>query len=184
MEHYCQDSNKFPLEKYHQPGKGKGRTVLIVGESPAANGWRVSGKAFYTLQGKLLPSGKRLNELFLPLGLSVETCGFTELVKCFVGKERKKLFECGRGCWPILLKQLKSAEYKLIIVLGVETLRIFNELAMTHLVMGTISEASINNHKYAVLPIYHPSPINPHGQRKNRLIFEPVKEEINQLIGI
>ena len=145
---------------------------MIVGESPAANGWRVSGRAFYTPDGKLLPSGKRLNELLFPLGLSVETCGFTELVKCFVGKNRKILASCSQGCWSIFLKQLKSAKYRLIIILGVETMRIFNELTKTNLQTGIISKIVVDNQKYTILPIYHPSPINPHGQRKNKFIFK------------
>ena len=175
MDHYCQSPDKFPLDRFHQQGTGKGEAILIVGESPAANGWRASGKAFYTSQGKLLPSGRRLNELLLPLGLSVETCGFTELAKCFVGKNRKDLAACCWGCWPIFLKQLKASDYKLIIILGVETSHIFNELAKTSLETGIVAKAVIDNQIYAILPIYHPSPINPHGQRKNKLIFESLE---------
>lgn len=172
MEHYCQSPNKFPLEKYHQLGKGEGKTVLIVGESPAANGWRVSGKACYSPQGRLLPSGKRLNELLIPLGLSVETCGFTELAKCFIGKDRKNLAACCRGCWPIFVKQIKMADYKLIIILGIKILEIFNKINNSDLKTGIMSRVKIDDKEYSVLPIYHPSPINPHGQRKNRLIFK------------
>lgn len=153
-----------------------------MGESPAANGWRVSGKAFYTLQGKLLPSGRRLNELLFPLGLSVETCGFTELAKCFVGKDRKRLANCCRGCWPIFVKQIKLADYKLIIILGVKTLEIFNKINNSDLKTGILSKIEIEDNEYLILPIYHPSPINPHGQRKNRLIFDNLKEEINKFI--
>ena len=102
----------------------------------------------------------------------METCGFTELAKCFVGKNRKGLAACCRGCWPIFLKQLKIFDYKLIIILGVETLHIFNELAKIRLETGVVAKVAIDNQIYTVLPIYHPSPINPHGQRKNELIFE------------
>ncbi len=153
-----------------------------MGESLAVNGWRVFGKAFYTPQGKLLPSGKRLNELLLPFGLSVETCGFTELVKCFVGKERKKLFECGQGCWPIFLEQLKSTEYKLIVVLGVETLRMFNELIKTDMEMGVILKVVIEDKEYAILPIYHLSPINPLSRKRNEQVFMLSKKKILKYI--
>ena len=91
MEHYCEFPNEFPEHKFHQKGIGKGKYVLLVGESPAPNGWRKSGKACYSPEGKLLPTGKRLNELLTEFGLSVEICGFTELSKCFVGKYRKQL---------------------------------------------------------------------------------------------
>src|SRR3990170_4127964 len=93
-EHHCQNHSSFPLDKFHQIGFGKGKQILIVGESPAENGWRKSGKAFYNPEGKILPTGKRLNQLLVKFGLSVEQCGFTELAKCFVGKNRKILDKC------------------------------------------------------------------------------------------
>ena len=75
--HVCEKINTFPLEKFHQLGVGKGRGILIVGESPAPNGWAISGKACYRSDGKILPTGKRLNELLGTLGTSVEESGFT-----------------------------------------------------------------------------------------------------------
>jgi len=179
-EHYCQNSVSFPLEKFHQLGTGKGKYILIVGESPAENGWRKSGKAFYNPNGKILATGKRLNQLLTPFGLSVEECGFTELAKCFVGKNRKVLDKCSAGCWPIFLKQLKTADYKMIIILGVKTLEIFNELCKSELKIGVITKTKIDNKSYSVLPIYHPSPVNPHGQKKNQIIFRSLGK--NKLI--
>ncbi|OGM18850.1 hypothetical protein A2686_02310 [Candidatus Woesebacteria bacterium RIFCSPHIGHO2_01_FULL_38_10] len=129
-EHSCKEPNKFPTNKLHQISSGKGKIILIIGGSPSENGWRKSGKTFYDLNGKLLASGKRLNQLLSSLGLSVEICGFTELAKCFIGKNRKILSSCSKGCWPIFLKQLKSVNYKLIILLGVQTLKIFNKLSI------------------------------------------------------
>ena len=127
-EHHCQDISHFDINKFFQIGKGNGVSVLIAGESPAANGWRKSGKACYTPEGKLLPTGKRLNELLSPFDLSVEICGFTELAKCFVGKDRHFLLQCSRNCWPIFTKQIESQNIKFIILLGVNTLSIFNIL--------------------------------------------------------
>lgn len=176
--HYCQNPKIFPLGKFHQRGSGKGKYVLIVGESPAPNGWRLSGKACYDVSGKLLATGKRLNNLLSTLNLSVETCGFTELAKCYVGKDRKILEKCCLGCWPIFVKQLESVDYKLIIILGVKTLEVFNKLCNTELKTGTISNVVINKKKYSILGIYHPSPINPHGQAKNQKIFESLKEKL------
>lgn len=159
-------------------GTDKGKRVLIVGESPAENGWRKSGKAFYNPEGKILPTGKRLNLLLSPFNLSVEICGFTELAKCFVGKNRKALDKCSLGCWPIFLKQLESIDYKLIIILGVKTLEIFNMLNKTELKTGVLTKTKINGKNYAVLGIYHPSPINPQGQRKNQAIFESLTKPL------
>lgn len=175
-EHFCQNPDSFPLKKFHQKGTGKGKSILIVGESPAENGWRKSGKAFYSPEGKILPTGKRLNQLLSRFSLSVEKCGFTELAKCFVGKNRKLLEKCSKSCWPIFLKQLKSADYKTIIILGARTLEIFNRLCKTEIKIGIISKAKIGNKYYFVLAIYHPSPINPYGQKRNQTIFNSIKD--------
>lgn len=105
--HVCKNINVFPLDKFHQLGKGNGESLLIVGESPAPNGWIISGKACYRPDGKILPTGKRLNELLLPFNISVETSGFTELSKCFVSK-RSELEACSKKCWPIFLNQISG----------------------------------------------------------------------------
>ncbi len=104
---------------------------MIIGESPAPNGWRKSEKAFYTTEGKLLPTGRNLNKLLVKYGLSVENCGFTELVKCFVGKDRKLLSSCGEKCWSILMKQMESVDSEFLIILGLKTLELFNKLSTT-----------------------------------------------------
>jgi len=181
--HFCNEPNKFPLDKFHQIGSGKGKHILIVGESPAAKGWRVSGKAFYDINHKMLPTGKRLNALLSLINLSIEKCGFTELAKCFINGNRKVLEKCSKGCWPIFTKQLKKVDYKLILLLGVRTLEIFNKIIKTELKIGVISKIKINDKNYSILPIYHPSPINPHGQKKNQEIFGLLKKELLSYIN-
>lgn len=182
QEHYCGNVSKFPLDKFIQLGTGKGSKVLIVGEAPAPNGWRKSGRAFYTTDGKLLPTGKNLNRLLAGLGLSMEVCAFTELVKCFVGRDRKLLNSCGEKCWPIFLRQLKSGEYNLVILLGVKTLEIFNKLLGSDLKVGQLSKVEIEGRSFNTLPIYHPSPIAPFNHRKNQKIFENLENKLRQLI--
>ena len=127
-EHVCSSIESFPTTKYLQIGQGRGKKIIILGEAPAPNGWRKSGRAFYTSEGRLLPTGKNLNELLAPYQLRVETCSFTELVKCFVGDNRSMLNVCGKHCWPILMKQLRRLDGEIIILLGVKTLTIFNKL--------------------------------------------------------
>ncbi len=182
MEHYCESPNEFPINKFHQRGVGKGKYVLLVGESPAPNGWRKSGKACYAPEGKLLPTGKRLNELLSGLGLSVEVCGFTELSKCFVGKNRHQLLSCSQKCWPIFLNQLASTDYKLLIILGVETLRIFNLISGLNLQIGKLDQVFVGSKKYSILAIFHPSPINPNGRTKNKAIFEMFQTQLINLL--
>ncbi len=141
-------------------GAGEGRSVLIVGESPAPCGWRLSGRPFYTPEGRILPSGRYLSEVLRAVGLSVDTCSFTELVKCYVAGDRARLDRCGQKCWSILARQLQHYGFRLVILLGVKTLGIANRNLGTRLQLGELSDISVGDRHYKVLPIFHPSPIN------------------------
>jgi len=181
-EHYCKKPDNFPLEKFFQKGIGRGQKILLVGESPAGNGWRKSGKACYTPEGKLLPTGHRLNELLKPFNLIVDKCGFTELSKCYIGKDRKLLKECSRKCWPIFLKQLNTHNCRLLIILGIHTTNLFNWLSGYPLQVGKLTKITLQERNYTALPIYHPSPINPYSRQKNKRIFEILQKDIEKLL--
>jgi uracil-DNA glycosylase family 4 len=176
-EHYCDDVDKYPADKFLQFGSGLGAKVLVVGEAPAPNGWRLSGRAFYTTEGKLLPTGRNMNELLASYGLSVENCAFTELVKCYPGDDRKLLKVCGTKCWPIFLRQVDLIKPSLIIILGVKTTEIFNLLAKADMPMGVISTARVGDLGCRVLAIYHPSPVSPTSRQRNRDIFSRLSAE-------
>ena len=181
-EHYCDDVDNFPIGKFLQKGTGRGKRLLVVGESPAPNGWRKSGKACYTPENKLLPTGRRLNELLEPYKLSVEVCGFTELAKCHVGKDRKLLLNCSEKCWPIFIRQVELTNSELILLLGVKTLEIFNKISKKNLRIGEIAKIKLGSSSFLILPIYHPSPINPHGRVKNQLIFKRNKKRLQKIL--
>ena len=181
-EHYCQNPDSFPIKKFFQNGIGQGQKILFVGESPAGNGWRMSGQACYTPDGKLLPTGQRLNELLETFNLSVSTCGFTELSKCYIGKNRELLKSCSQKCWPIFLRQLKTHNCQLLVILGVHTTSLFNSLSGYNLQVGKLTKITLQEKSYAVLPIYHPSPINPFSRQKNKEIFELYQKNIQQLL--
>jgi len=178
--HNCNNVANFPLEKFFQRGSGHGKKILIVGESPAMNGWVKSGRAFYTVDGRLLPSGRNLNILLKSLDLSVDSCGFTELVKCVIGKERKLISECGKKCWPIFVSQLEADNFKLIITLGLETLKVFNQLLESNLEVGRLTNIQIGEKKYLVLPLFHPSPISPYNHRRNLQIMRSILEDLKR----
>lgn len=180
-EHFCNCVDDFPTNRFFQLGEGKGSRLLIVGESPAENGWRKSGRAFYTPEGKLLATGKRLNELLERFDLDVKKCGFTELSKCFVGKNRKILGECCRKCWPIFIRQLSLGDYELIITMGVVTADIFGEMIDRELKMGEMEEVEISGKRRKVMPIFHPSPANPWGREKNKKIFNKYYKGIKDI---
>ena len=179
--HVCHKIKKFPLDKFHQLGKDRGESVLIIGESPAPNGWIISGKACYKPDGKILATGKRLNDLLKPFNLSVEGVGFTELSKCFVSK-RSELETCSKKCWPIFLEQIKNKKYKLLIILGVKTTQIFSKLIEKELVVGELASITLQEKDYFVLPIFHPSPINPTGQSKNISLFKKYHLKIKKVL--
>ncbi|NMB91349.1 hypothetical protein GYA37_00705 [candidate division WWE3 bacterium] len=182
QEHYCENTDTYPITKFFKLGNTRGKHILLVGESPAPNGWRKSGKAFYTINGKLLPTGKNLNKLFEPYQLNIDDCSFTELVKCYVDKKRKQLDVCGSKCWPIFLKQLKANNIRFIILLGVKTLEIFNKNSNLNLEIGVITEASLSESMYQFLPIYHPSPIGPYNHQKNIEIFNKLAKQLRDLL--
>lgn len=179
--HVCADVESFPLDKFHQLGTGRGNKILIVGESPAPNGWVISGKACYRPDGKILPTGKRLNEFLKPFNLSVEKVGFTELSKCFVSK-RSELESCSKKCWPIFLNQIKKKKYKIIIILGVQTTKIFSKLISRNLNIGEITEIELDGKRYKIMPIFHPSPLNTSGHPKNLLIFKKHQNTVSKLL--
>ena len=181
-QHVCDDISSFPLDKFFQKGTGRGKKVLIIGESPALNGWIKSGRAFYTTEGKLVPSGRNLNKLLLSLDLTVDICGFTEIVKCFLGKDRKTILNCGIKCWPIFISQLESENFKLIITLGKETIRVFDEILDFKHEIGKLSKVKINQKDYLLLPIYHPSPISPNNHNRNTEIMTQLNNELNFLL--
>ncbi|MEI6053886.1 MAG: uracil-DNA glycosylase family protein [Candidatus Saccharibacteria bacterium] len=183
-EHYC-DGQQLPIDKYLQTGEGVGKYLLVVGESPAANGWRKSGRAFFTVDGKIVPTGKNLliNLKQIDNDLGLENISFTEIAKCFVADNRKILHACASKTWPHFIEQLNYMQPKLIVLLGQKTTEIFNLLASSSLAVGNIQEIELLGKKYTVLPIYHPSPLNP--RRVQNVGFVDVnKEKIRKLLGI
>ena len=75
-------------------GKSK---LLILGESPAKDGWIQSGRAFYNKEGKFQASGKILERLLNLCGLTIEDINFTECCKCII-TDRNKLEICSKNC--------------------------------------------------------------------------------------
>lgn len=181
QEHHCRDKN-FPIDRFLQKGIGRGEKVLIVGESLAKNGWRKSGKAFYTIEGKIVGTGRVLNKLLLKFDLCAENCGFTDIAKCYIGQDRNLLNTCGSKCWKIFLQQIDGNDFKLIMLLGKKTLEIFNNQLQSDYKIGELSKIILGEKEYNLLPIFHPSPANPYGYTKNAEIFERVYGDLLEII--
>ncbi len=180
--HWCNQISEYELTYLLQIGQGIKSRILIVGESPALNGWILSGHAFYTKEGKLVPSGVRLNRLLLPFDLKLEDCSFTEICKCFVGKDRRLLKTCGPKCFEIFVKQCELIKPVLLITLGVETLKIINMCTNGNLKIGGISKILVGKIEAQILPVYHPSPVNPKSQKLNENIFVKNNDKIREII--
>lgn len=177
--HYCQEITEKPLNFFFQTGSTKrGKRVLILGESLAKNGWIDSGKAFYTTTGKMVSTGKRLNDELALLNLKLEDCAFTEIAKCYLGKNRKSLSNCGQLCSQHLLKQVAHFKPRIILSLGVITKDVLKNTFHTELQIGEIAEMIHDQKKYLILPLYHPSPANPFGHDKNLDIINLHKDSI------
>ena len=69
---------------------------IVIGESPAKDGWIISKRAFYNKENKLQASGKVLEKLLNNIGLSINDIYFTECCKCIIG-DRKQLDKCSQS---------------------------------------------------------------------------------------
>lgn len=180
--HNCNNIQTKPPSFFFQEGSGCSCKILILGESLARNGWVESGKAFYTTEGKIVPTGKRLNEELSILKLRFEECAFTEVAKCYIGNNRKILKSCGLRSGEHLFSQLKTYKIGLIISLGVITKDILEELFNTKLQIGEISHITHRDKKFSILPLYHPSPASPFGHGKNLTIISNKIDQIKKII--
>lgn len=150
---------------------------IIIGESPAKDGWITSKKAFYNTAGKLQGTGRVLEKLLNNIGLSINDIYFTEFCKCII-ENRKDLDKCSHNCKPILMEQLKDIPCKIIVPMGVSTTAALLGIKIKKFseVVGRTYNIKIGDKECIVLPIYHPSPLNPKGYKENLPIFENLKE--------
>lgn len=183
-EQHCCDDVKIDLNKFLQIGSGIGRNLLVVGESPALNGWIKSGRAFYTLDGKIVPTGKNflINLKQIDQKLELDNISFTEISKCYIGSNRNKLMNCATKTWPHFIGQIEYICPSLMILLGKRTTEIFNKIAETDLTIGDIQKIRISNQLLNILPIYHPSPLNPK-RVQNIDFFEINKLKIRKILS-
>ena len=159
--------------------RGKSR-VLVLGESPAKDGWIVSKRAFYNKDGKFQASGKVLERLLNLVDLTIDDINFTEVCKCII-EDRKTLRQCCNNCKNILFKQIGDFDFDIILPMGqypTETILGF-KIDKLRDVVGKKFEIQIGDNKKIVIPIYHTSPANPLCYKGNETIFgEILKNEL------
>ena len=168
----CKKCGNLPKLGCRPIKKGKSR-VLVLGESPAKDGWIVSGRAFYNKDGKLQASGKVLDRLLRLCGLTIDDINFTEVCKCIIS-DRKTLRKCCENCRPILLRQLKDVDCDIILPMGqfpTETI-LGRKIEKLSDVVGQKFEVDFDGKTKIVIPIYHTSPANPLCFKGNEKIFD------------
>lgn len=157
----------------------KGNTpFIIIGESPANDGWIISKKAFYNKDGKLQASGKVLSKLLTIWNTKIEDINFTECCKCVI-QDRKMLERCANNCKYFLYKQLENlTNCNIIISLGLLSTQIFLDEKITKFsdFVGKVFKINIGEKEFKLIPIYHPSPVNPKSYKDNVPIFEMLKK--------
>jgi len=142
--HICDTIDDTPTSYLLQIWKWRYKKILAIGESPALDGWILSGKAFYTKEGRLVASGKRFNELFESFWFTIEDISFTELCKCVLWTERQLLVSCAPKCRTHLHKQIEELQPTLIIILGKHTLDILNHTIGKSIPLGVLSTQEIS----------------------------------------
>ena len=158
-------------------GKSK---ILILGESPAKDGWIQSGRAFYNKAGKFQASGKILEKLLNLCGLTIDDINFTECCKCIIS-DRKTLRKCMQNCKPILFKQIDLFDCDIILPMGQYPTETVLGVKVNKLkdFVGKVYEINFGATIKKVIPIYHTSPANPLCFKGNEEIFINLNKIIN-----
>jgi uracil-DNA glycosylase len=174
----CKDLvEKFP--KSSTISYGLHNDILLLGEAPANNGWRKSGKAWYGINGNLIPSGENLNYLFGTIGIKLDDLTFTEAIKCYPTK-RNHAQECSRNCRNYLIRQINILSPKIIIVLGDKAFRTVCDIKYNKFseVAGKCFFADFLDKRTIIFPVYHPSPASPLCIKGNLELFKEIEKLI------
>lgn len=152
--------------------------LVIIGESPAKDGWIQSKRAFYNTSNKLQATGRVLEKLLNNIGLSIEDIYFTECCKCII-ENRNKLEECSKNCLPILINQLSNIPCNILLTMGLHPTQAILQTKIKKFsnFVGKEFKILLGDREYILIPIYHPSPLNPKDYKDNVPIFEKLKNK-------
>lgn len=159
-----------PQAPYIKCGNNK---ILVIGEFPKKD----SRDFFYDQRNKIFKSAERLSEYLKIIGLDLASVSFTEMCKCTID-DRKKMRKTTENCYAYLEDQIEGLKPKLIITIGTTTKDVFSRKSRTDIEIGRIYK--INNYSY--LPLYHPSPANPTGHKKNLQIISDNKAQLLHIL--
>lgn len=176
----CSVCGKFPKPTCSHIKIGRSN-ILIIGESPAKNGWLLSGRAFYDINGELQATGKILQKLLNLCDLTIDDISFTECCKCHI-LDRTKLKECSFNCSGFLFEQLEYLDVDIILTMGVFATQVFlgKNFNKFSSVVGSEIEYILKDKSFKVVPIYHCSPVNPLSFKGNKDIFLRLRNMIKK----
>ena len=150
---------------------------IIIGESPAKDGWIESKRAFFNTKMKLQASGRILEKLLNIIGYTVDDIYFTECCKCIID-DRKELAYCSQNCLDFLKAQLDKLPCNIILTMGLHPTQAILQTKIGKFAdyVGKHIPLNILGKNYTLIPIYHTSPLNPKGYKENVPIFENLKQ--------
>lgn len=160
--------------------------ILFVGRDPAKNGWRKSGKAFFKVNGGLIPSGIIFEQQLQKIGISIEDINFVELIKCFPveGKLRSSLKVEEENCSQWLKMQIQIINPAVIVPMGGAAFEIFfnnHHGKKLKSLSDYISGKMVTLYEsIPVVPIFHPSPA---ARGKNHLNSNILKKIFSNIGG-
>jgi uracil-DNA glycosylase family 4 len=165
------------------------RPVLVVGEAPAADGWWLSGRAFFrqTTAGGLVLSrtGANLNACLAVLGTAIEDVGFIEAVRCRPDGPApwRPPESVRRNCRGFLKSHLLITQPRLVLPLGLVATASCMEVAFAQrpstleAVVGKAWEWPASWDVCWIVPLYHPSPANAARWPRNKLYLQQLLRE-------
>ncbi len=168
----CKLCGDYPKPQCESFKKGNCK-IMVIGESPAKNGWLVSGKAFYDTSGNIQSRGRVLNRLLNLCKLNIDDIYFTECCKCHIA-DRSQLERCSNNCKTFLIKQIEQSDCELILPMGIFASQVVLDTKIKKFkdYVGKVFEINFNGKTKKIIPIYHTSPVNPLGYKGNAEIFE------------
>lgn len=137
--------------KHLVPGDGNpDATIVFIGEAPGKKEDE-QGVPFIGAAGKFL------NEMLATIGLVRQDVYITNIVKYRPPNNRDPQPEEKKAFWPYLVRQLEIIQPNVVVTLGRHSMEYFlpgQKISETH---GQPAVATVQSHKWTVLPLYHPA---------------------------
>lgn len=165
---------------------GTSTDLLIVGESPEKNGWRMSGVVWHNADNKITYSGKKMQKLLENFDINLLETYFLEAIKCYP-ISKKYLNFCNHYCEKFLKIQIEVLSPKVVLLLGEYATRAALNVEDFNKMVGLHFKKIINEKEILFIPIYNPKSI--HFKRNIKILKElksllKFKEEQNDSFAL